>query len=501
MLPATVKTPRFNHRPFRGKPLKEAASTTVACKDVGYCISFKGVIQLLSVLFVFFFTAINKVVAQQDSFDIVKYTPLKGWKKDVKEYLTSYSSTDAKTGGWCVISIVKSTVSKGSIETDFDSEWNEFVVRSYEAKDPPQTDSVHEADGWKIKSGGGKFIYNKANAMALLTTMSGYDRCVSIVATTNSQQYIDAIQNFLSSLDLKKPPVAPRGKVTQVSNALSNNTGGKKSAFAFTTTNWDDGWVSVEKEDWVEITKGNIRILLHYKHPQADAYNSDLMAGEKNAWNILVAPRYSAAANMNFKPHFSWQSIEFADADLTEASTGKKMYVVFFKKHYSNGSGTHLEFIAPDRPTFEKEFGTYNSEETWDKVERMAGYNRFAIGAADLGGTWTNNFSGMTQYVNAYTGASAGADTHASAQKFEFGANNTYKWDIGVASGFVGSIKFQSAKANGKYTVVNPWQIDFSEMEGKPKSFNAYFSCSKDARVLWLQDKSYGGYDAFGKAN
>jgi hypothetical protein len=360
---------------------------------------------------------------------------------------------------------------------------------------------VHETEGWKIKSGGGKFIFNKVNAMALLTTISGYERCVSIVASTNSQIYIDAIQTFLSSIDLKKPQQIGTENKVPVKNAVQANTGAKKTTFAFNTTNWDDGWNSLEKEDWVEVTKGNIRVLLHYKHPQADAYNSDLMIAEKNAWNILVAPRYSAAANINFKPHASWQSIEFADADMTENATGKKVYVVFFKKHFGNGSGTHLEIISPNRQTFENEFGKYNGEETWDKVEKMAGYNRFALAITDLDGTWTNNFSGMTQYVNAYTGASAGANTHASSEKFEFGAESTYKWDIGVASGFVGSIKFQSAKSKGKFTVINPWQIDFSDMEGKPKSFNAYFSCLKNARVLWLQDKSYGGYNAFGKAN
>jgi hypothetical protein len=107
----------------------------------------------------------------------------------------------------------------------------------------------------------------------------------------------------------------------------------------------------------------------------------------------------------------------------------------------------------------------------------------------------------MTQYVNAYTGASAGADTHASSQKFEFGPGNTYKWDIGVASGFVGNIKFQSAKSSGKFVVVTPWQIKFSEMEGKPKTYDAYFSCAKGARLLWLSDVSYPGYSAYGKAN
>ena len=446
----------------------------------------------LPILFFLFCILTYSGFAQQDSFDIVKYTPLKGWKKDVKKDIVSYTITDEKNGGWCVINVAKSTASKGSIEKDFDSEWNEFVVKYYEAKDPPRTDTVFEADGWKIKSGGAKFMFNKANAMALLTTMSGYDRCVSIVASTNSKTYGDAIQAFLASLDLKKPPFEKIENLTPGNNSTLNNTDSKKSGFVFNTTNWDDGWNSVEKEDWVEVTKGTIRILLHYKHPQADAYNSDLMVGEKNAWNILVAPRYSAAANMNFKPHFSWQSIEFADADLTEAATGRKVYVVFFKKHYSDGSGTHLEFITPDRTTFENEFGGYNSEETWDKVERMAGYNRFAIGAADLAGTWTNDFSGALQYVNAYTGADAGMATHASNEKFEFGQGGTYKWSLGVASGNVGNIKFQSVQSNGNFSLPNNWQVYYSDIEGKARTYNAFFVCVKGARILWLGDTAYG---------
>jgi len=56
---------------------------------------------------------------------------------------------------------------------------------------------------------------------------------------------------------------------------------------------------------------------------RADTYNSVLLDGLKNAWNILVAPRYSSASNFEFKPIQSWQSIEFAEADMIENATGK----------------------------------------------------------------------------------------------------------------------------------------------------------------------------------
>ena len=118
---------------------------------------------------------------------------------------------------------------------------------------------------------------------------------------------------------------------------------------------------------------------------------------------------------------------------------------------------------------------------------------------ADLNGTWTNNFTGMTQYVNAYTGADAGANTHASSEIFNF-VGDTYHWELSVASGMVGNIKFQGVKSDGKLTLPNNWQIHFSDLEGKPKTYNAYFSCIKGARILWLEDSAYAnGYSGYGK--
>ncbi|MEO7991563.1 MAG: hypothetical protein ABI663_18565, partial [Chryseolinea sp.] len=274
-----------------------------------------------------------------------------------------------------------------------------------------------------------------------------------------------------------------------------------KSSFAFNTTNFDDGWTSTEQTDWVQVVKGDIKVLVHYPNKKADEYNSVLMDGLKNAWNILVAPKYSTASNFEFKPISGWQSIEFAEADMVEKTTGKSVHVVLFKMNYSNGSGKYLEFITPDKRTYEQEFGVYRQESSgWGKVEAMANYNKFAVAAADLKGKWTNNFTGMTQYVNAYTGADAGANTHASNESFEFMQDNTYHWEIGVASGMVDNIKFQNAKSNGKLNLPNNWQIHFSDLERKPKTYNAYFSCVKGARILWLEDSAYAiGYTGYGK--
>lgn len=266
----------------------------------------------------------------------------------------------------------------------------------------------------------------------------------------------------------------------------------KVNGFTFTTSNFDDGWVATVKDDWIQVTKGEIIVLIHYPNKQADSYNSVLMDGLKNAWNILVAPKYSSGSNFEFKPVSNWEPIEYAEADMIEKSSGRQVHVVLFKKNYSSGMGKYLEFITPNKTVFEQEFGAYHEGPSgWERIENMASYNKFAVAASDLSGKWTSDFSGAIQYVNAYTGFDAGMDTYASNENFQFGPGNSYQWDLGVASGSVGKIKFQSVKSSGNFAMAGNWQITFSDIEGKARTYNTYFSCIKGLRILWLDDRAF----------
>ena len=186
----------------------------------------------LSILFI----SVANTFAQKEVFDIVNYTPPNNWKKDVTENNTSYTFVNKKNNSWCRINIVKSTTSKGSIEQDFESEWQELVVKSYQPTEAPQLNEVQEADGWKIKAGGAKFTFNNSDAMAMLTTMSGFNRCVSIVATTNSQEYLKDIETFLSSVDLQKPETV--STQTTVNNNDNNSVLGIWLANASDQSSW-----------------------------------------------------------------------------------------------------------------------------------------------------------------------------------------------------------------------------------------------------------------------
>ena len=274
------------------------------------------------------------------------------------------------------------------------------------------------------------------------------------------------------------------------------------SGFQFNTSNFDDGWTSTVQEDWVEVRKGDIKVLLHYPGNKINPANTDLPVVCEAAWNALVAPRYSNMENYQLTPGvIEYERPYFAQANLTDNLTGKKVFVALFKK----GISGWIEIITTDKNSFLQNFGLditkidpYVDSKIWLPLQNLRSYNKFAVAAGDLKGKWSTSFTGMQQYVNIYTGNDAGMSTHSSNEVFVF-TGSSYSWELKVASGFVGNIKFQGAKSNGKFTVPNNWQVHFSEIEKKARTYNAYFSCVKGARLLWLQDTGYGDYSSFGK--
>jgi hypothetical protein len=284
------------------------------------------------------------------------------------------------------------------------------------------------------------------------------------------------------------PPVVNNNTVTTTNNPVSNG-------FHFTRTNFDDGWVAIPKEDWVEATKGNIKLHIHYPNKAADEYNPDGDAALKKAWDILVAPRYSNASNMFFKDGDSFFSLpNYASAEMTDNATGKRVYVVLYKRTYYTGNNKYVEIIAPDQNAFETMFGNYDTNKankTWDALNSLQDYNKFAVAATDLAGTWTNNFGDAVSYVNVYTGLSAGTFTVASAEVFKFLGGSKYAWSLSVANGMVGNIQFQGRESSGTVTVPDNWHVQFSDIEGKPRMYEAMFSCIKGLRILWLDGKPY----------
>ncbi len=378
--------------------------------------------------------------------------------------------------------------------------------------------------GWNIISvdGDDKFVWLQKDNRYVITYFSlgkkqhelyfgevGNVPAITVAANTsnqqqqpNAQQHTDTQQPQQNNTQHQTETQQPQQPNQQ--QLLQNNNGTPQTGFAFSTTNFDDGWTSTVQEDWVEVTKNNLKVLLHYPK-EGTVFPADPDVLTNAAWNILVAPRYSSLKNYKTAYISTFNRPYIGMGYANENSSGKDVFIVLYRQ----GQTGWLEFIAPDKNSFIQQYKFDPETIRWDSetdllkpLEQMVSYNKFAVAATDFDGTWTSDFTGVQQLYNIYTGNYAGMNMHQSNQEFVFNNGSTYNWKLLVVSGMVGNAKFDQVKSSGTFSLLNNWQVGFSDIEGKPKKYHAFFSCIKGARLLHLLDADSPGsgiYDVYGK--
>lgn len=460
------------------------------------------------ILFIIFPVLISiSSIGQKQTYDVTTFISPAGWKKENTQNAVQFSKQDPKTKNYCVLIVMKSIPGLTDAKENFNAAWESIVEPMVTISGKPTLQPSAKENGWEAQSGFANYTDEGKTGIALLITSTGFNKMVNIVALTNTQAYEKEMSAFIESLSFKKltttttttkttPPPAPPLK--PAASNVSN------SGFAFTTTNFDDGWTSVEKSDWVEVTKGSVKVLIHY--PKAGTiFPADPEPLTNAAWNILVAPRYSNLKNYRTAYIATYERPYIGFGTLTDNTTGKEVFVLLFRR----ASSGWIEFITPDKNTFIQTFKFDPYAIKWDSesdlmnpLANMTSYNRFAIAPSDFKGAWTSDFSGMQQLYFVNTGEYAGMSLNQSSQTFVFGNNNTYSWKIIAVNGTVGNMRYGQGKGAGSFKVLNNWQIYFSDIEGKPKTYHAYFSCIKGARIFWILDAQYPGsgiYTGFGK--
>ncbi|MCC7400913.1 MAG: hypothetical protein IT214_05470 [Chitinophagaceae bacterium] len=443
--------------------------------------------------------------AQKENFDMATYNVPAGWKKIRSADALQFSKEDEASGAYCLITLYKSVPGTANAKENFDMAWASLVKEMVTVSAAPEMQPPALENGWEAQSGYAPFEADGNKGLAILVTSSGFDKMVNLMILTNTDVYEKEMTAFIESITLKKltatttqqqPKETNTTSITAVSNA-------KNDGYAFNTTNFDDGWKAVVKEDWVEVTKGEIKVLLHYPK-EGTIFPADPEPLTNAAWNILVVPRYSSLKDYRTAYISTYNRPYLGFSNATNNEDGKGVFVVLFRQ----GESGWIEFICPNKNTFIQNFMFDPYTIKWDSetdlmnsLSAMKFRNKFAIATADFKGKWTNDFTGVQQLYHVYTGNYAGMNIHQSNQLFHFGAGNTYKWKLMVVSGMVGNTKYQQVESAGTFTVINNWQIRFSKMENKTKTYHAYWSCIKGARLLNLLDAEYPGsgmYDVFG---
>lgn len=443
--------------------------------------------------------------SQQQQFDLISYKPPAGWKKEASANAIQLSKEDAKAGTYCVITVFKSMQGTNNSKDNFDAAWETVVKEMVKINGAPEMQPAAKENGWEAQSGFAQFESEGQKGLALLVTSTGFSKMVNILVLTNTNAYETELTAFLESVSLSKPAAgnsnnnnnagAKTGNIIGANTGNVTQTKATADGFAFSTTNFDDGWTSTVQPDWVEVSKGSIRVLLHYPK-QGTIIPADPEPHVNNAWNILVAPRYSSLQQYRTTYITTYNRPYLGMGYATENRTGKKMYVVLFRQ----GETGWIEAVCPDKNSFVQTFRFDPESIKWDSetellnpIAVMANYNKFAIAASDFKGSWTSDFSGVQQLYHVYTGNYAGMNINQSSETFQFGPGNRYNWKILVVNGMVGNMKYGQAKSAGKFSVPNNWQLYCSDIEGKPKTYYAHFSCIKGARILKLLDANASG--------
>ena len=158
----------------------------------------------------------------QTTYDVFTYTEPKGYKKETKAGLVTYTKTDNKTGTYCIINLYTQSPSSGDLIKDFDNDWKELVATPLSVTAAPEKDNGDEITGWKTITGAANFSFNGATSMVLLTTAKKDNANVAILIVTNAQNFLTTdVDAFFNKLSLAKP------KATTVVNANispANNT-------------------------------------------------------------------------------------------------------------------------------------------------------------------------------------------------------------------------------------------------------------------------------------
>ncbi len=420
---------------------------------------------------------------QREIFDIVSYIAPKGWQKEVTNAAVAYTITNNITGDWCMITVYKSLTGSGNLTTDFDHEWNELVAIPYPNTAKPAPELVTQG-GWSVQSGLANFTWQNSPSVILLNVISGYGRVASITVTTNTKAYQTEAEQFLDSIEMQKTegdtttPSEPM--ITQI--PVSNTVGG--TGITKSTTTFNDGWVAQAMDDYVLVTKENVKFYIYYGTTNPNLTTDDESTTTKANWDKFIAPRYNVT-NLWLNPDvgsFGGSFNYYAEGTGIERSTGGEVFIGF-RTIIESGVYFCVEAVAPTKADYQKHFPNLNM------LNDMRNSNRFAVTKEDVIGDWSSSSGSTLQYYNVYTGQSAGMQFSQGGQEFFFKSNGEYNANISGAFGNMGGsqVVFDN-KYKGNYTVTD-WEIDLMKYE----PFTCYFEAVKSGRILHVAKKNAPG--------
>jgi len=266
-----------------------------------------------------------------------------------------------------------------------------------------------------------------------------------------------------------------------------------KDGFVFNTTSFDDGWNSVIQDDWVLVTKGDIKVYLLYALPyNVSDFSGTGVVDRDYYWDNYVS-KYFSIESKQYKDNGEVNSSlkpPYVEGWVTDRQTGERRFIGM-RMDISPNTAYITIGSAKDEASLWQQFPKANGG-AWSPsdLSNMGGYNKFAIGENDILGTWQDgNTSTMQWYYTAASGnpgGYAGMTVAARSATFNFNPGGDYTSIHNGASGAVGAMSTFQQNYKGKYTVTN-WSITATNRwDGKTENFNSWFKVIRGGRILCM---------------
>lgn len=313
----------------------------------------------------------------------------------------------------------------------------------------------------------------------------------------------DGTFNYYADGKMQKSYLYDAGDLLAVQTGVDTTTKpavtNQNNGYAFTTTNFDNGWTSTIDDDYVLTTKGNIKVYLSY----IEKFNESEYSGtgkEKrhHYWNTYVA-KYFTTGEMRYNPGgaLSDYSSDYIEGEAIDKQTGEKRYIAMILNIIAyTGTLSVIIASAPDVKQLRQQFPKADSKYDND-LRPMYGYNKFAIGKNDLTGRWSSSGGGTMSWYSTNTGEYAGATGAATSDVFTFNGNGTYSSEHKGGYGVVGAMNTYQQKYKGAYTI-NNWELAVTNRwDGKTEQYSTWLEVVKGGRILHMDaggGKSYTLY-------
>lgn len=415
----------------------------------------------------------------KETVDVANVTFPDGWQRTEKERTyVLYTTENVAAGTFCQLYATVSATSTGGLDSDFDAEWKVGAVDAYGVKSATPI-KARAIKGWSAKAAKATFEHNGRTVTVSVYVYTDKNKRLAYTTVTNDpKRYAKPMSKFLASISLSSPPPPPPPAPAPPVNAGQ----GKQTTFA-------DGWVSVEEPDWVRSVNGEVTVLVHHRtFDLRDFINQD---GVKYVWQQLVSPRYQDQTAVWVRRNF-WSDGDYmtgkdwmeADAKTTD---GKSVHVALFK----GGNGQRwIEIITPTQAVLHAKITKVVEGDgtNWAPLLATSNLNKFAVAAGDLPGQWASSSGSSVDYVNIYTGNSAGTAYASSTSNFTFKADGTYEsvWKGAMNAQDGRGTVFGQETSKGKYSVKD-WEVTLTNrFKGATHTFTAQFEAVSGGRILHL---------------